>query len=108
MIAKLVDNLIHLESCCDALNQDSSSDGTTSHSDVVLCKVEHIVPESGLEMALHLGQVKVWTSPPLDQLVCIVEEVKTKVEERTRDGLAVNCEVLLLEVPATSTGDKSW
>jgi hypothetical protein len=35
-----------------------------------------------------------------------VEEVKTEVEERAGHGLTVNSEVLLLQVPATSTGDE--
>lgn len=57
-------------------------------------------------MALHLRQVEVWSSPPLDELVCVVEEVKAKVKQRTGDGLAINGEVLLLKMPASSTGDE--
>ena len=38
--------------------------------------------------------------------MCVVEEVQTEVEKTTRDGLAVNSEVLLLEVPPTGTGDE--
>jgi hypothetical protein len=36
-----------------------------------------------------------------------VEEVQTKVKQRARDGLAIDGEMLLLEVPAASTGDQS-
>ena len=57
-------------------------------------------------MRFHLGKVEVWAESALDKLVCVVEEVQAEVEETTRDGLAVNGEVLLLEVPPTGTGDE--
>jgi hypothetical protein len=100
--------LVHLECCHDGLNQDSTSDSTTGHANVVLSKVEDIIPESGLEMTLHLGKIEVWASSSLDKLLGIVEEVQTKVEQTTRDGLAVNSEMLLLQVPTTGTGDECW
>jgi len=58
-------------------------------------------------MALHLWQVKVWSTSSLDKLFCVVEKVKTKVEQRTGDWLAIDGKVLLLEVPSTGTSDKS-
>jgi hypothetical protein len=100
--------LVHLECCHDGLNQDSTSNGTTGHANVVLSKVEDVVPESSLEMTLHLGKVEVWASSSLNKLLSVVEEVQTKVEQTTRDGLAVNSEMLLLQVPTTSTGDECW
>ena len=54
-------------------------------------------------MRLHLGQVKVWACPALDELMGVVEEVQSKVEQATGDGLAIHGKVLLLEVPASST-----
>ena len=57
-------------------------------------------------MRLHLGQVEVWSGSALDKLMCVVEEVESKVEQSTRDGLAINCEVLLLQVPASRASDE--
>lgn len=58
-------------------------------------------------MALHLWQVKVWATSSLDKLVCVVEKVKTKVEQRTGHWLTVDGKVLLLKVPSTGTSDES-
>jgi hypothetical protein len=58
-------------------------------------------------MALHLWKVKVRTEALTLRLKGIVEEVKTKVEEGTRDRLAINCDMLLLEVPATRADNES-
>ncbi|KAH0294862.1 malate synthase, partial [Aureobasidium sp. EXF-3399] len=66
--------LVHLKCCHDGLDQDGTSDGTTGHANVVLSKVEDIVPESGLEMTLHLGKVEVWAGSSLDKLLGVVEE----------------------------------
>jgi hypothetical protein len=98
--------LVHLKGSSDGLDQDSASDSASLHADVVLGQVEHVVPQSSLEMRLHLRQVEVRSSAALDELVGVVEEVQTKVEEATRDGLAVDSEVLLLEMPASSTRNK--
>lgn len=57
-------------------------------------------------MALHLGEVEVWTGATLHKLLCVVVEVDTEVEQTAGDGLAINGEVLLFQVPATSTRDQ--
>lgn len=107
VVTELIDDLVHLECSHDGLDEDSASDGASWHANVILSKVEGVVPKSGLEVALHLRQVEVRASSALDQLVGVVEEVKTKVEQTGRDGLTVDSEMLLLEVPATSTSNKS-
>lgn len=106
VVAELVNNLIHLKSSSDSFNQHSTTDGTPGNTNVVLSKVEDIVPQTGLEVRLHLGQVKVRTVPTGNQLLGVVEEVETEVEQRSGDGFAVNGEVLLIQVPATSTGNQ--
>jgi hypothetical protein len=40
--------------------------------------------------------------------VCIKIEVNAKVEQAARDGLAVNCEVLLLKMPSSGASDECW
>ncbi len=57
-------------------------------------------------MALHLGQVEVWSPSTLDELFRVVEEVQTKIEQACGNGLAVDCEVLLYQMPATRTCDQ--
>jgi hypothetical protein len=47
-------------------------------------------------MRLHLRQVEVRPEAALDGLVRVVEEVQAEVEQRARDGLAVDRDVLLL------------
>jgi hypothetical protein len=98
--------LIHLKSSGDGLDQDRATDGSTPHADIVLSQVKGIIPQPGLKMRLHLGQVEVWPSPALNKLLCVVEEVQSKVEQATRDGLAINGKVLLLQMPTSSAGDK--
>lgn len=98
--------LVHLEGGGDGLNQDGAPDGAALHANVVLGQVEDVVPQACLEMRLHLGQVEVRPRAALDQLMCVVEEVEAEVEEAARDGLAVDSEVLLLEMPAAGAGDE--
>lgn len=98
--------LVHLESRRNGLNETSASDRSTLHANVVLGKVEDIVPQSSLKVALHLGQVEVRTSATLHELLRVVVEVDTKVEKTARDGFAIDGEVLLLQVPATVTRDE--
>jgi hypothetical protein len=95
--------LFHLKGRRNGLNETSTSDRSTLHANVVLSEVEDIVPQPGLKVALHLGQVVVRSGATLDELLCVVVEVDTEVEQAAGDGLAVNGEVHLLQVPATVT-----
>lgn len=99
--------LIHLERSGDGLNQDGTTDGATGHANVVLGEVEDIIPETSLKMRLHLGEIEVRAVATGNELLGIVVEVETEVKETTGDGLAINLEVLLIEVPAASTGNQS-
>lgn len=106
MVPELVDDLVHLEGGKDRLDQHGSPDGAPRHPDVVLGEVEDVVPQPGLEVRLHLGQVEVRAVAALDELVRAVEEVQAEVEERARDGLAIDGYVLLLQVPAAGADDQ--
>lgn len=107
VVTELIDDLIHFKSSVDSLDQDGTTDGTTGNADVVLRQVEDVVPQAGLEVRLHLGEIEVGAGATGNELLGVVEEVQTKVKQTTGDGLAVNGEVLLLEVPASSTADQS-
>ena len=107
VVAEFVDDLIHLKSSSDGLDQNGTTDGSAGNTNVVLGQVEDIVPQTSLQVRFHLGQVEVRTEPAGHQLPGVVVEVQTKVEQTTGDGLAIDGEVLLIEVPASSTGNQS-
>ena len=108
VIPQLEDDLVHLEGGQDSLDQDCASDGASWDGDEILCKVEDVIPETGLQVRLHLWQVEVWASSTRDELLGVVEEVETEVEEGSRDWLSVNCEVLLLQMPSSWAYDQGW
>ena len=53
---------------------------------------------------LHLGQVKVRTESSLDGLECVVEKVETKVEHGAGQGLSVDDDAGLVEMPSSGSG----
>src|SRR5215211_7442802 len=59
VFAKLVEDLMHLERGEYRLDQDRSLDGAPRYTEFVLGQLEDVVPEPGLEVALHLGQIEV-------------------------------------------------
>ena len=103
VLAELVDDLLHLESGENGLNQHGSTDGTAGDRDRVLGEVEDVVPKASLEVRLELGKVEVRAAAVGNERLGVVEKVQAKVEEGSRDGGAVDSEVLLLEVPSTGT-----
>lgn len=106
VLTELVDDLVHFKGSEDGLDQDSASDGAARHLNVVLSQAEHIVPETGLEMRLHLWEVEVWACSSLNKLPSIVEEVQAEVEQAAGDWFAIDSEVDLVEVPASSAADE--
>src|SRR5215469_737307 len=97
--------LIHLKRSKNCLNQYGPSNCTARHLNIILCHAEHVIPQSGLEVGLHLGQVKVRASAPLYELPGIVEKVKAKVEQASRNGFAVDGEMDLFEMPTSSSAN---
>lgn len=107
VFTQLVDDLIHLKCRRDGLDQHGTTDRSARHANVVLSQVEDVVPQTCLEVRLHLGEVEVRAEPAGNELLGIVVEVQTKVEQTAGDGGAVDSEVLLVEVPATSASNQS-
>lgn len=107
VFAQLVDDLIHLKRRRDGLDQHGTTDRSARHANVVLSQVEDVVPQTRLEVRLHLGEVEVRAEPAGNELLGIVVEVQTEVEQTAGDGGAVDSEVLLVEVPATSASNES-
>jgi hypothetical protein len=106
VVAQLVDDLVHLEGGQNGFDEHGAADGAARHADVVLSQVEGVVPQAGLKVRLHLGQVEVRAGAALDQLGGVVEEVEAKVEQAAGNGLAIDGEVLLVEVPAAGAADE--
>jgi hypothetical protein len=106
VVAQLVYDLVHLKGGQDGLDQHGAADGAALHADVVLGQIEDVVPQAGLEVRLHLGQVEVGPCAALDQLGGVVKEVEAKVEQAAGNGFAVNGEVLLVQMPTASTADE--
>lgn len=103
VVAQLVNDFVHFKGGEDGLNQDGTTDGATGHANVVLGEIEDVVPETGLKVALHLGEVEVRAEAATLGLGGIVEKVQAKVEQAARHGLTVDGNVLLVKVPATGT-----
>src|SRR5207247_5573256 len=78
MVAQLVKDLLHLESGVDGLNENRRAHRSAGNAERVLSEVEDVVPEARLEMALHLREIEIRSSAPLETLARVVEEVETK------------------------------
>ena len=89
MLLELEDDLVHLPSQSgradqrphvedggDGLDQDRAADRAARDRDVVLGKLEDVVPQARLEVVLHLRQVEVRAEAALDGLDGVVEEVQ--------------------------------
>ena len=75
-------------------------------AELVLRQHEGVVPEPRLEVALQLRQIEVRPRPALELLPCVVEDGEPEVEERRRDGLAVEQHVALRQMPAARAHDE--
>lgn len=106
MISKLVDDLLHLEGGGEGLDQNSGSNSSRSELDVSLSEVEDVVPEPSLEIVLHLGKVEVRSSSSLDELVRVVKEEESEVEDGSRHGGTVDEHSRLVEMPSSRSNDE--
>ena len=103
VLLELVEDLLHLERGGKGLDQDGSSDRSLRQAELASREAEDVVPQSSLEVVLHLGEVEVRAKAPLDELGGVVVEVDGKVEQTARDGLAVDQDVTLLQVPSSGS-----
>jgi hypothetical protein len=103
MFPQFIDELLHFECCRDSLNETCPANGAPRHTDSVLCDTEDIIPQSGFKITLHLGEIEIRPRARFNEIVCVVEEVQSKVKDTAADGLRVNEEVLLIEMPSSGT-----
>jgi hypothetical protein len=100
VVAQLIQDLVHLESGGQRLDQDGGLDGAPLQADAVLGVAEDVVPQPRLEVGLHLGQVEERRQTRGEQRRPGVEEVHAEVKQRARNRLAVDQQVALGQVPA--------
>src|SRR2546426_6351157 len=81
MVAKLIQNLFHLEGRKDRFDQDGGANRPSRDSELVLRQIENIVPEARLEMAFELREVEVRAASLFQQTLDVVKEVEAEVEE---------------------------
>jgi hypothetical protein len=86
VVPQLVQDLVHLESGRDGLDQHRGADGALAQPQEILGEDKNVVPQAGLEVALHLGQVVVRALPVEHQLLGHVEEVQAEVHQAPTAG----------------------
>ena len=99
VFAKFVDDFVHLKGRKYRFDEDGGLDGALWHAEEVLRFDEDVVPQTRLEVVFHLRQVEVRACAAPFEFFVIVKKVEREVEDAARDGLAVQGDVLLVEVP---------
>ena len=100
MLPQLVEDLVHLERGQDRLDEDGRPDGAPWDAQRFLRLEEDVVPQPGLEVALHLRQVEVGAGAVVERDLRARGHVQAEVEEASADRLAVDQDVPLGQVPA--------
>src|SRR5213076_1818825 len=100
VVAQLVQDLLHLERGEGRLDQHGAADRAVRDAELLLRERERLRPQPRLEVRLQLGQVEVRPAAAVEQLARVAGERQPEVEERRRDGLAVDEHVALGQMPA--------
>jgi len=82
------------------------ADRAAPHAQRVLRGDEDIVPEPGFEMVLEFRQVEIGAGARARQRLVVVGQKDRKVEQRTRDRLAVDVQMFFRQVPAARAHDQ--
>ncbi len=100
MIAQLVEDLVHLERGEDGLDQHRRLDGALGQTELRLREQEHLVPQPRFQMRFQLRQIEIGAGAARRQLLRVVEEIESEIEQAARHRPAVDRDVLLRQVPA--------
>jgi hypothetical protein len=106
VVAQLPEDLVHLERGEDGLDQHRDLDGLRRQPETRLGVAKHLGPQPRLEVALGLRQVEVRSRAAAPELGLVVEQVQPEVHEGARYRLAVDEQVLLVEMPAARAHDQ--
>jgi len=106
MFAQFEQDLVHFVRGDDRLDQHRRLDRADRNAQLLLRHHEDVIPQPGFEMALELRQVEIRAAAARDQLLGIVKEVETEVEDAAGNRLAVDLHVLFRQVPAARTHEQ--
>ena len=106
MLAQLPEDLLHLEGGQDRLDEHGGANGAMRDAEPILGVDEDIVPEPRLEVRLELGQVEVGAGAAIQLFAGVVKKDQPEVEQRCADGLTIDQQVGLVEVPAARPDDQ--
>src|SRR5690606_13458163 len=81
VLTQLVQDLFHLESSGDGLDQHGGANGAAFDIQQVLGHVEDVVPQPCFQMVLQLRQVVVRAAAGCQQALGVVEEVQSEVHQ---------------------------
>ncbi len=81
MVPELKQYLFHVESGRKGLDEHRRADGVVRHPNVRLREDEDVIPETRLHVVFHFWKVEIRPISSFDELMRIVEEVKSKVEQ---------------------------
>jgi hypothetical protein len=101
MVPQLEQNLLHLVSGGKSLNQYCCPDSIVRYPDVRLGEHEDIVPETGLEIMLHLWEIKVRPRAAFNKFFGVVVKVQGEIEEGAGNRGSVDCHTRFVEMPTS-------
>src|SRR5207245_11654511 len=93
------EDLLHLERSGEGLDQRGRLGGPAPDAQRLLREGEDVVPETGLEVALHLGKIEIRGGPPRDEILCVVKEEQAEVDEARRRVFAVDPDMPFRAMP---------
>src|SRR6266850_4827976 len=99
MIAKFVEDLVHLERGQDRLDEHRGADAPVRNAEDLLRVDKDVVPEPRFQMRLHLRQVKIRPAAARDRFLRVVKKVQAEIEEACRYRLAIDDQMLLQQMP---------
>ena len=100
MVLQLPQDLVHLESGHDRLDQHRGADRALWQAEFFLRMEEHVVPQPRFQMTFDFRQVEIGAGAARPQLRGIVEKEQAEIEQRPRHRRAVDQEVLFRQMPA--------
>src|SRR5579884_631479 len=80
VLSQFIEDFVHLKGRQNRLNQHRGFNRACGNAEQLLGLNEDIIPETGFEMALQLGQVEIGAGTLLEERSSIVEEIQAKVE----------------------------
>src|SRR5271170_2021534 len=107
VVPQLVEDLVHLEGGGQRFDQDGRLERPDGKAELFLGESERVVPEPRLDMALEFRQIESGRRARAALRLRAMEDVEAEVEQRSRNFLAVDEQVPLIEMPAAGAHHQS-